>query len=82
MQGTTRSQFRRRVPVCAGPRLPRLKGVRNDSGTHQTKNHLFKRCDKWKDLQATLWAEAKRETGRGKQRLRVGDLLAGQPSCP
>jgi len=52
----------------------------NDRGTHQTRDHLFKVA--WKDQQATLWAEVKRETVRRKQRWRVSDLLADDRCSP
>src|SRR5258706_6712651 len=52
----------------------------NDSGTHQTRDHLFKHCYKWKDQQAAMWARVKDETKNGKQKWRVGDLL-GDGRC-
>jgi len=37
----------------------------NISGTPQTRDHLFKRCSRWKDQQAQLWARVKTETRGG-----------------
>jgi len=42
----------------------------------QTRDHLFKECPEWKPQQKILWAEVKRETGKGKDRWNVRDLLA------
>jgi len=42
----------------------------------QTRDHLFKECPEWKPQQKILWAEVKRETGKGKGRWKVRDLLA------
>jgi len=39
-------------------------------------DHLFKECPEWKPQQKILWAEAKKETGKGKDRWKVRDLLA------
>jgi len=50
----------------------------NNSGTHQTRNHHFKHCYKWKDRQATMWARVKEATKKGKQKWRVGDLLVDE----
>ena len=36
----------------------------NDSGTSQTRDHLFKHYYKWKDQQAVMWARAKEATKR------------------
>ena len=54
----------------------------NDSGTQQTRDHLFKRCYKWKKQQAAMWARAKEESKKGKQKWRVGDLLADGRRSP
>jgi len=54
----------------------------NISGTPQTRDHLFKHCSRWKDQQAQLWARVKKETRKGKQRWRVGDLLADERCSP
>ena len=35
-------------------------------------------CPEWKAQQKSLWAEVKRETGRGKARWKVRDLLADE----
>jgi len=50
----------------------------NDSGTHQTRNHLFKHCYKWKAKQAAMWTRVKEATKKGKQKWRVVDLLADE----
>jgi len=49
-------------------------GPENDSGTHQTRDRLFKYCYKWKDQQAAMWTRAKEVTKKGKQKWRVGDI--------
>jgi len=54
----------------------------NISGTQQTRDHLFKHCSRWKDQQAELWARVKEATKRGKQKWRVGDLLADERCSP
>jgi len=54
----------------------------NDSGTHQTRDHLFKFCYRWKDQQAVLWARVKEATKRAKRKWRVGDLLADERCSP
>jgi len=38
----------------------------NDSGTHQTRDHLSKHCYKWKVQQAATWARVKEVTKKGK----------------
>jgi ribonuclease HI len=42
----------------------------------QTREHLFKNCRRWKLQQKTLWAEVRRDTGRGKNRFKIRDLFA------
>jgi len=42
----------------------------------QTREHVFKNCRRWKEQQKVLWKEAWKETGRGKSRLAIRDLLA------
>jgi hypothetical protein len=37
---------------------------------------LFKNCPRWKPQQKILWAEVRKESGRGKDRFKVWDLLA------
>ena len=54
----------------------------NISGTQQTRDHLFKHCSRWKDHQAELWARVKEAAKRGKQKWRVGDLLADERCSP
>jgi ribonuclease HI len=44
----------------------------------QTREHLFKNCPRWKKQQKTLWAEVRRETGRGKNRFTIRDLFADE----
>jgi hypothetical protein len=44
----------------------------------QTREHLFKNCPRWKLQQKTLWAEVRRDTGRGKNRCKIRDLLADE----
>jgi hypothetical protein len=44
----------------------------------QTRDHLFKECAEWRGQQKTLWAEVRKETGRGKRRWKVRDLLADE----
>jgi len=44
----------------------------------QTREHLFKNCDKWKMQQKILWAEVRKKTGRGKDRFRMRDLFADE----
>jgi len=40
------------------------------------REHLFKCCPHWKRQQIILWAEERRETGRGEDRFRIRDLTA------
>ena len=42
---------------------------------------MFKHCDRWKDQQAEMWARVKEAT-KGKQKWRVGDLLADERCNP
>jgi ribonuclease HI len=44
----------------------------------QTRDHLFKECVEWRGQQKTLWAEVRKETGRGKRRWKVRELLADE----
>ena len=46
----------------------------SNSGTRQTRDHLFKHFYKWKDQRAVVWARVEEATKRGKQKWRVGDL--------
>ena len=52
----------------------------------QTREHLFKGCPKWKGEQKILWAEVRKETGRGESRWMIRDLFAdrrcSQPVFP
>jgi len=42
----------------------------------QTRDHLLRECLEWKPQQKILWAEVKKETGKGKDWWKVRDLLA------
>jgi hypothetical protein len=42
----------------------------------QTWEHVFKNCPEWKPQQKVLWAEVREETGRGRDRFKMRDLLA------
>jgi len=53
-------------------------GPENDSGTHQTRDTLFKHCYKWKDQQAAMWARVMEVAKKGKQKWHAGDLLADE----
>ena len=44
----------------------------------QTREHLFKNCDKWKAQQKTMWAEIRKKTGRGKNRFTIRELFADE----
>jgi hypothetical protein len=44
----------------------------------QTREHDLKVCPAWKEQQRTLWTEVRKETGRGKSRWKVRDLLADE----
>jgi len=44
----------------------------------QTRGHLFKWCPLWKHQKKILRAEVSRETGRGRVRFKVRDLLADE----
>jgi len=44
----------------------------------QTRDHLFKVCPRWRLQQKALWAEVRKETGRGWDRWKVRDLLADE----
>jgi hypothetical protein len=46
----------------------------------QTSNHLFKECAEWRGQQKTLWNEVRKETGMGKRRGKVRDLM-GDERC-
>jgi len=41
-----------------------------------TRDHLFKVCPEWKSQQKILWVEVQEESGRGKSRFKIQDLLA------
>ena len=40
------------------------------------REHVFKNCGRWTEQQKVLWNEVWKETGRGKRRFAVRDLLA------
>jgi len=42
----------------------------------QTRDHLFTVCPEWKAQQKNLWAEVRKEVGRGKDRFKIRDRLA------
>jgi hypothetical protein len=44
----------------------------------QTREHVFKfkNCPEWKAQRKTLWVEVRKETGRGKDRFKIRDILA------
>ena len=44
----------------------------------QTRDHLFKHRKERKPQQKILWAEVRRETGRGKDRFTIRDLFADE----
>jgi hypothetical protein len=44
----------------------------------QTREHLYKVCPEWKGQQKILWAEVRKETGRGKSRFMIRDLLVDE----
>ena len=44
----------------------------------QTREHLFKNCEKWKLQQKTLWAEVLKKTGKGKNRFNIRDLFVDE----
>jgi len=44
----------------------------------QTREHLFKNCNKWKLQQKILWAEIRKKTGRGKPRFAIREMFADE----
>jgi Zn-finger protein len=44
----------------------------------QTREHLFKYCPCWKPQQKILWAEVRKETGRGRSCFKIRDLFADE----
>jgi hypothetical protein len=46
----------------------------------QTREHLFKRCPRLRPQQKILWAETRKETGRGEDRFKIRDLFADERS--
>jgi len=55
---------------------PPLRSARRCWCPTQTWDHLFKVCLEWKAQQKILWAEVWKESGRGKSRFTIRDLLA------
>jgi len=55
----------RSTPQCWWCRCPK-----------QTRNHLLKRCPRWKKEQKDLWEEVWKETGKGRERWKVHELFA------
>ena len=43
----------------------------------QTREHLFKNCDRWRMQQKIMWAEI-RKTGRGKNRFTIKEMFADE----
>ena len=44
----------------------------------QTREHLFKNCDKWRPQQKIMWAEIRKKAGRGKNRFAIRELFADE----
>jgi len=44
--------------------------------TTQTREHLFKNCDRWRLQQKIMWAEIRKKTGRGKNRFTIREMFA------
>jgi len=44
----------------------------------QTREHLFKNCDRWRPQQKIMWAEVRKKTGRGKNRFAIRELFADE----
>ena len=44
----------------------------------QIREYLLKNCKRWKPQQKILWAKVRRDTGRGKNRFKIRDLLADE----
>jgi hypothetical protein len=43
---------------------------------------IFKNCSEWKGQQKILWAEVRKETGRGKDRFKIRDLFVDEGCSP
>jgi hypothetical protein len=41
----------------------------------QTREHVFKNCPGWKTQEKILWAEVRKESGRGKDQFKIRDLF-------
>ena len=54
----------------------------SDCRAHQARGHLFKYCGRWKDQRAELWTRVREAAKRGRQKWRVGGLLAGEGCSP
>ena len=70
------------TPVYMAPTLTRLDYLASVPAKPKVTRSLTGPEVKWKDQQAQLWARAKKETRKGKQRWRVGDLLADERCSP
>jgi len=44
----------------------------------QTREHLFKNCDRWRPQQKIMWAEIRKKTGRAKNRFAIRELFADE----
>jgi len=42
----------------------------------QTREYLFKNCDRWRPQQKIMWAEIRKKTGKGKNRFTIRGLFA------
>jgi len=42
------------------------------------REHLFKHCREWNPQQKIMWAEVRKETGRGKDRFTIRNLFADE----
>jgi len=47
----------------------------------QTRDHLLKRCPRWKEEQKVLWQKVEEETGRGRERWKAHELFAEGGQC-
>ena len=47
----------------------------------QTRDHLLKRCPRWKEEQKVLWQKVEEEKERGRERWKAHELFAGGGQC-
>jgi len=47
----------------------------------KTRDHLLKRCPRWKEEQKVLWQKVEEETGRGRERWKAHELFAEGGQC-